>query len=197
VDAQTTKFIALSYPRYVERGTPEPVVVELTVSYQDAKPGMLLVVSLFDDEKQDYLKGTATGSPDPCILPPAPTVNTSCVVRLQVASGRSHVTFRFSATDNPHALGVWRFLVGSELEYSDGQVINGSFFAHRFSVAVIEAVTIVTTSRLLTTVSSTGVFTGFGGILSSIVAVVIVVGLAAVSMTYLIHRLRRRSRHAS
>ena len=191
--AQTTKFMALSYPRQVEYQSPEPAVVEITVSYQNAKAGYLLVVGLFNDEKRDYLKGTATGSPDPCLLPPTLTTNTSCIVKLQAASGQEHVTFRFSTTENPHALGTWRLLMESGLESSERQVVSGSFFSHRFSVVVIPSITIQTSSQ----VPKTEATTPLGGGVSLIVAAIIVVGLVAISLVYLTRRQKRTPEHGA
>ncbi len=188
VHAQTTKFLRLSYPRQVEYASPQPVVVELAVSYQDAEAGYLLVVGILDDEKQDYLKGTATGSPDPCLVSPAVTANTSCIVQLQAASGEEHVSFRFSAAENPHALGTWRLLAESGLQYPDGQVIFTSFFRHGFSVVVLHAVTIVTSSQI----SKTEAAAPLGENASLIFAATVAVALAAIGLFLLARRLGRR-----
>lgn len=184
VHAQSTKFLRLSYPRTVEYQSPQPAVVELTVSYQDAKAGYLLVLSVFDDDSQEYLKGTAMGSPDPCHLTTTQTANTSCAVQLRATSGQEHATFQFSTTENPHGLGIWRLLAESGLEYPDGRIISGSFFRHEFSISVVQLVEIQTTSEL----PKTEALGPFGGNLSLIVGAVMIVVIAAITVAYLTRR---------
>lgn len=201
VHAQTTRFLGLGFPGTVPYGSSQPTPVKLIVSHQDAKSGYLLVASLFDDEKQDFLRGTATGWPDPCLLAPELTVNTSCVVVLHTTSGQENVTFGFSTTDNPHDLGVWHLRAGSGLEYPDQRVIQGSLFSQGFPVQVVNATTQTTlppsTTATITITQSTQSNPPSSNALPMLVALAMIVVLIVIALAYNARKPRRRSKHRS
>jgi hypothetical protein len=152
VRAQTTGFLGYGSPSTVPYGSAEPVYIKVVVFYKDAKPGYVLIAGLFDDEKGGELKGTATGSPDPCTLAAEQTINTTCAVLLRGPTGQNNVTFGFTPIANLHALGVWHLRVASGLD-SQGKVVQGSLFSYGISVQVVNAVTARTGTT--STISST------------------------------------------
>jgi hypothetical protein len=139
VRAQTTGFLGFGSPSTVSYGSAEPVYIKVVVFYKDARPGYALIAGLFDDEKGGELKGSATGSPDPCAQAAEQTITTTCTVLLRGPSGQNNVTFGFATITNPHALGVWHLRVASGLEDSQGKIIQGSPFSYGFSVQVVNA----------------------------------------------------------
>lgn len=93
VHAQTTNISDVRYPKRAtfdleRRTTDPPLLVEVTVSFSDAKAGYFLAVDVFDLENGDVVGGSGSASNGAC-----ESVYARCLIGIKAFSGVEYVQF--------------------------------------------------------------------------------------------------------
>jgi len=148
VKAESTDITDVSYPEHAlfdleHRTTEPPLLVKATVSYSDAEPSYFLLVTIFDLESGDAVRGRGSGAPEPC---KSSTTYASCLIGIGSSSGIEFVEFSIAGFKPTMSLAIIAVLLDGT-----GSMIYESESDYEFAITMTSS--LVLSIRVPSTVS--------------------------------------------
>ena len=154
VQAQTATISNLKHPTeaVLQNGVAEATVT-FTVSYADLPPGDYLTFGVLNGGTSNYVTGSGSSAPDPCIsLAGSAYANSAfCANTLSTSSGTESASFilRFNSTQQ-YNLNAFAGVVDKSF-----QAIQSSFTVQAFSISITPQTVSTTTSHAVSSTSTT------------------------------------------